>query len=439
VYSILELFMKLGVAYEESDVKSKRQLRAEDRRLQDGKPPRGGHRHFGYHLNCCPADDCTAPEAPVHRLRRGDHDKTNVCDACHGGCDPHTVREEEAAVLREVAERWLAGEPMRALARELQERGVPTVRGGEWTRTGLRKTLMSPRLAGIRVHRRNGEVREVKLRDWTPVFTPDLHARLITADSSSGNRRAPQRYLLTGLLVCGQCDVTLNGKQHGPDRRRYTCLQCHRNGIGAEPVDAVVWNAALGRSWHADRLDAEQMKARLDKVEAQIASDEAQRTQLDDAWADGDLSRERWARQVDRLNRRIKSMEDEARRLRAEVRRTTRGWQSLLALTETHRTADADTRRDVLVGVIRRIVLAPNRGRAGGRVDLSRLRIEWADGTVSDGDLLTAMLNETAMEAPDAEEQRRLRQQEREEAEDEISWRMGAGEMPPVMPSKRGG
>ena len=228
-----EVYDKVGKAREESDVKSRRQLRAIEREVDDGRPPRGGYRHFGYHS--------------------GNPDTCGCGDEV--ACIRHAVREDEADILREVAERWLAGEPMRALARDLQERGVPTVRGGAWSRTGLRKTLMSPRLAGIRVHRRGDDVRTVRLRDWTPVFSDELHGRLVAADSTSANRRAPERYLLTGLLRCGGCGSNLNGKLHAENRRRYTCLQCHRNGIGADPVDAAVWNAALGRSWHADRLD----------------------------------------------------------------------------------------------------------------------------------------------------------------------------------------
>lgn len=229
-----EVYDKVGKARDESDVKSRRQLQAEDRRIDDGKPSRGGHRHFGYHGGDADRCGCGDPDA----------------------CVRHAIRDDEATILRDVAERWLAGEAMRALARDLQKRGVPTVRGGEWTRTGLRKTLMSPRLAGIRVHRRDGEVREVRLKNWEQVFSDDLHARLVAADGSSGNRRAPQRYLLTGLIVCGRCDATLNGK-HGADRRRYACLGCSRNGIGADPVDAAVWNAALARRWDEQRLDRE--------------------------------------------------------------------------------------------------------------------------------------------------------------------------------------
>jgi hypothetical protein len=54
----------------------------------------------------------------------------------------------------------------------------------------------------------------------------------------------------------------------------------------------------------------------------------------------------------------------------------------VIALASEYRDAPPDRRRVVLEGVVRRIVLAPTKSRAGGRVDLGRLRIEWVDGTV---------------------------------------------------------
>lgn len=375
---------------------SQNQRLAEDRRIARGQAPRGGNRHFGYHSGrCCPADGCRELDVSRHGVRRekreGEWVVVGDC-GCDGSCIPHTVHDDEAATVHELAGRWLAGERMRALARDLNERGITTTRGNPWTHINLKKMLLSPRLAGIRVHERDGEVREHR-GAWEPVIGRDLHARLINADGGSTGRRAPERYPLTGLLVCGLCEehpdvegtVTLNGHMHRPGKRRYSCLTCRRNGIGADPVEDALWNAALGRSWHAEELDIEQTRERLGEVESKLAADMAMRAELDDAWADGEISRERWARQVDRIEKRTGALEAEARQLRREARRASNSWESLIALTDMHRDADAATRRRIFEDVFRRIVLAPNVGRRGGRVDLGRLHIEWVDGTVSDG------------------------------------------------------
>ncbi|HEX6492074.1 MAG TPA: recombinase family protein, partial [Candidatus Dormibacteraeota bacterium] len=56
-----------------------------------------------------------------------------------GGARPYgyaedrvTIVREEAAVIREMAQRILAGDSLRSVATDLNERGVPTVSGGEW-------------------------------------------------------------------------------------------------------------------------------------------------------------------------------------------------------------------------------------------------------------------------------------------------------------------
>jgi site-specific DNA recombinase len=310
LYSVLELYMKLGVAYEESDVKSKRQLRAEDRRVADGKPPRGGHRAFGYHGGDPARCGCGEPD---------------------GACVRHAVREDEAAVLREVAGRWLGGESLHALARELEAHGVPTVRGGPRTRTGLRKVLLSPRLAGLRTHTRDGVTRTVP-GAWEPVFDRALHARLVAA--SPRGRRAPQRYLLTGLIYCGRCaaegvpDQRLNGKLHAAGRRRYTCLRCNRNGISADPVDDAVWNGALGRSWHADRTHQERAEERLKHAEGALRDARTRTADIDNAFADGSVSHARWAAMTDRLATRVRQLEEDVTRRREEAGRARNEWES---------------------------------------------------------------------------------------------------------------
>lgn len=68
--------------------------------------------------------------------------------------------------------------------------------------------------------------------------------------------------------------------------------------------------------------------------------------------------------------------ETEARQLRRDVERSESAWTSLVGLAETYREATPEERRVVLEEVVRRIVLAPNAGRAGGKIDLGRLRVE---------------------------------------------------------------
>lgn len=339
-----------GVASRESDMKSERQRLAEERRVAAGKPPRGGRRHFGYHSGTC-------------------------CDSC----ESHEVHEREAEVVREMARRWLGGEAMRALARELNERGVPTTGGGEWTHKILKKMLLSPRLAAIRVHR-GEEVRG----QWEPVLDEETHARLLEADSRSGTRRAPVPFLLTGVLVCGAegCGATLNGHTHHPTgKRRYACLSCRGVGIGAEPVEEHLWNEALARVWRHDREGQRRVEERLAEVEEALRGARAALEELDDAyWQERTVDKRTYTRQSAALRERAAGLEAESARLRDERERESGFWRSLMGLADTYETAPAHERRKILRRALARVVVAPWEPDGSNEVDLGRLRPEWAIG-----------------------------------------------------------
>jgi site-specific DNA recombinase len=78
----------------------------------------------------------------------------------HGGYRPYgfetggmVVREEEAQVIRHVAACVIQGTSITALARDLNERGVPSASGKKWSHKSLMQILTRKRLIGIRTHR----------------------------------------------------------------------------------------------------------------------------------------------------------------------------------------------------------------------------------------------------------------------------------------------
>lgn len=327
------------VATKESDVRSDRQKKAETRRVDAGLPPRGGHRHFGYSR------------------------------------DEHEVVPEEAAILREMADRWLKGETAAALARELNDRGVETTRGNAWSGRSLQKCIQSPRLAGLRVH--NGTEHE---GSWEPILSRELHARLV-AFTSGPTRQPPERYLLTGLLFCGRCGHHLNGKDHQQTAggRRYSCRGCHRVGISAQATEDHVWNEALARVWDADQDAREDVDARLAEVEAELAGVRASVSELDDLYfKERELSKDRWARQTGALEERANELEAEARHLRGERQKEQGYWSALMRLADTYEEASALDRRRIIERAVARVTVAPTT-RGAGRLDLDRLDVEWRE------------------------------------------------------------
>jgi site-specific DNA recombinase len=149
----------------------------------------------------------------------------------HGGircfgyeADGLTVRESEAREVRTIAENICKGVSLRSMARDLNQRGVPTVtavlpfhpRGRDaWTQARLRGVMTSPRLAGTRTHR--GSVddkgKPTTYRGaWPAVLDAVTYERMMAILSDPSRRTAGPRLgriptsLGTGLFICGACE-----------------------------------------------------------------------------------------------------------------------------------------------------------------------------------------------------------------------------------------
>ncbi|WP_237740685.1 recombinase family protein [Crystallibacter crystallopoietes] len=114
------------------------------------------------------------------------------------------VVEEEAVIIKELCERVLAGEQLNEIARDLNNRGIPTIRGAEWRATTIVGIVRSARIAGHREHR--GVI--TKRNVWEAIIDDETSLLLrhrLAAGRSQGTRGGPRKHLLTGLLRCGYC------------------------------------------------------------------------------------------------------------------------------------------------------------------------------------------------------------------------------------------
>ena len=230
-----------AVARKESDDKSRRITRKHLEMAQAGRLIRSGTRPFGY------LDDC------------------------------RTTEPTEAAAVREAARRLLAGDSLRGLAVDWNERGIRTVRGGPWSMPVLKRMMLSARISGQRSYR--GEI--VAVGDWEPIITPEETARLraLLTDPTRLTRRTVRRYLLSGgLLRCRLCGAVLVARPRADGARRYVCAKgpgkpgCGGIAILSDPVEELITEAVLYR------LDTPELAAAL--AGASIPDDDAERTAL---------------------------------------------------------------------------------------------------------------------------------------------------------------
>jgi hypothetical protein len=201
--------------------------------------------------------------------------------------DKVTLRPAEAAVVAECAKRLLAGEPVRSIGQDLNERGIPTSTGGEWSPQSLRRMLASARIAGQREHR--GEI--VATAEWPGIISPEDGARIraLLANPERRTNKAARRYLLGGLLVCGHCGEKLVARPRTGGKRRYACAKgvgfsgCGKTYINADEVEQFVTEAALHRIDSRDLQRAmERRQQRAPEARQWLEEVEAAQKQLDE-------------------------------------------------------------------------------------------------------------------------------------------------------------
>ena len=334
-----------AVAAKESGRKSKRVLRKMQENAEAGRP-HGGPRAFGYEP------------------------------------DKVTIREPEAAVIRQVVDRYLAGESTRSLATWLQETGVPSVSGKPWRTTTVRAILASPRMAGLREHQ------GVTLGPaaWPAIITHEQHRRAVALmqQKSTAGKRSPRRYLLSGLLRCGRCGRTLFSSARG-NTRRYVCLSgpdhggCGRLTIVAEPVELLVAAGVLHRLDTPALADALAGRAEKDealsRLNVDMVQDQAQLSELAAAYGAKLITMREWLNAKQLIDSRIESA---AKRIsRATHTDALRGLPGNgQALRDSWDTLNLTRQAAIVTAVLDHAVIGP--GTAGARsLDPARVRPVW--------------------------------------------------------------
>jgi DNA invertase Pin-like site-specific DNA recombinase len=336
-----------GLAKYESDHKSERIRRKHEELASRGKVSGGGSRPYGYEAD---------------KLR---------------------VRPAEAAEIKACAKRLLAGEPVRSIARDLNERGVPSATGGQWSPQSLRTMLASPRISGQRAH--HGEI--AATAEWPGIISVEDGAaiRALLANPQRRTNKTARRYLLGGILVCSHCGERLVARPRSGGQRRYACAKgpgfsgCGKTYVNADQVEHFVTEAALyrldskelRRSQEQQQRDAPDAQRWLEEVEA----GQAQMVELATAYGQREISMDelRAARQP--IEQRVTA----ARKQLAKLSRTNvldgyigesdklRAVWNSLELSQQHA---------IIATVVDSVVVGPAR-RGYNRFDESRLTPVW--------------------------------------------------------------
>lgn len=218
------------------------------------------------------------------------------------------INAQEAAVVRKAAKRIIAGDSLRGIVADMNERGVLSPSGKPWSKTMLRHVVMRERNVGLLVH--HGKV--IGEGDWPPILERGCweQVRAVLSDPTrKTSTSSAAKHLLSGIARCGVCGGPMRA---GMNRVTfsYRCADKSCVSRNRDDVDALVTEVVLRRLGQPDAIDLFNPKR---SENSKRAGEELQELQarLDlaaDDYADGKID----ARQMERITQRLRPRIDAA-------------------------------------------------------------------------------------------------------------------------------
>ncbi len=293
------------------------------------------------------------------------------------GPSAYEILEKEAGVVRHVFQRYTQqGLSVNAVARWLNDRGIPTRKGNSrWERSTVWGMLRNPAYKGTacfgkteradrqKVTRplrqrggfspRSSCTRERPREEWIEIPVPEIVSEetfaLAQERLAQNKRLSPRRTieptLLQGMLVCGECGYALYRTSTHTSKRKLYYYRCigsdayrHPNGrvcsnrpIRQDDLDRVVWEHVIQLLENPDLIRSE-IDRRIQEIQdsgpiqrkTQALAKELARVQkgiekLLDAYQEGLLKLEELRRRIPELRRREHAVTTELQRAQAST------------------------------------------------------------------------------------------------------------------------
>jgi site-specific DNA recombinase len=293
--------------------------------------------------------------------------------------------ERERELIREAVDRFLAGDSLRGIVLDWFDRGIRTSTGKVFQNATLRQMLLSPRIAGYRVH--HGKLYPAQ---WEPIVTAEkwqaLRTILTDPERRVNLRGGTPRYLLTGLVYCGICGKRMWGmrrRNYGKEQpASYACRPYPEYGncggvrrsmakvdaLITEALFVAVENDALNQASQSVHGDGDDPARELYE---QLAHDTGLLDRLEDKVAEELISsatakrkRAEIERRMERTRAKLNQLGD--RRVVASIPRNLRAeWENY----------SIDHRRAILRAVLNKVLIRPQ--GSGYRFDPDAIEPDW--------------------------------------------------------------
>ena len=164
--------------------------------------------------------------------------------------DGRTLRviPEQAEVVKRIFADVLSGKGTDAIAKALDNEGVPTKRGGKWTSTSVRGILANEKYTGDVIFQKtytdDSFNRHTNKGELDMYYVADHHEAIISKEdfeaaglliaqraSEKGIKRESQiyqqRYAFSGKIICNECGDTFRRRMHSSTYSKYVAWCCN--------------------------------------------------------------------------------------------------------------------------------------------------------------------------------------------------------------------
>lgn len=296
--------------------------------------------------------------------------------------DKITIRDREAAFIREAATAVTAGTSLRELARRANEDPqIRTVAGGRWAPVTIKRVLTSPRTAGLTADGSPAPWPAILDRSVWERVRHDLDAR---SNGTAGQAQSDRRtYLLTGgLALCALCGRPLIPRPSNSGRRGYVCRSgppsegCGKIRVAADGLEDFVAVHVLGRLSVGKTAEQLRRLVRTDRAHLAelVARDEQWLRQLGEDYADNQIAREAFLAGQARVKHRLRMNRAELDRAEQAADLPIYGGVDLAVWWAE---ASVERRRSLVHVMLEAVLVGPSRKRGTRVFEEDRVSLRW--------------------------------------------------------------
>lgn len=262
--------------------------------------------------------------------------------------------EDEAAIIRQMAEAILDGASLASVVKQMNNAGVLGIHGKPLSVHGVKSALTNPTVAG---QRRNPDGRLTPGK-WVPILDEPTFMSLATVLGDPTRRTSynagKPAHLLTGFATCSTCDVKLVRKNH-PRGLRLLCRECNSSLPMAVADDAVTL-------WLMDAISPEAWKALKTQGRGYdpdvVLALEAEKLEVAEMKATGEIDLAQFRVLNADLNARIADAHDETPLDLPDISDLQTGWEGL----------PLEGKRSIIMTLLETVQITPNvPGKVVGR------------------------------------------------------------------------